>query len=240
MIVTCPSCTAKYRVRDDAVPAEGAQLRCPECATMFLAHRPAQHDRELTDAIDRLTKQNHEAETRVRDLEKRLRDVNAEAERQKAEFRRLNEEAGHALSLRDRELADLRAELARRTSDRAELDELKEALINAQKVSGRLTTELDTQRGVIAHLQEELVRARQAQASTQGPTGGAAVDEQVLSLIEAVTPLLWGLDQAVRYLEPFAQREPALAGHVRHLQLLAGVLKRLSDATSTRDPERMS
>lgn len=235
MIVTCPSCNAKYRVRDDAVPAEGAQLRCPECSTMFLAHRPAHDDRELTDAIERLTKQNHEAETRVRDLEKRVRDVTAEAERQKAEFRRLNEEAGHALSLRDRELADLRAELARRAGNQAEIDELKEALINAQKVSGRLTNELDTQRGIIAHLQDELIRARQAQAAAP-PVPSHAPNEQVLSLVEAVSPLLWGLDQAIHYLEPFAASEPTLAGHVRHLQLLAGVLKRLRDAADERRP----
>lgn len=233
MIVTCPSCNAKYRVRDDAVPAKGAQLKCPECGTMFLAHRPAHDDRELTEAIDRLTKQNHEAEARVRDLEKRVRDVSNDAERQKAELRRANEEAGRALALRDRELADLRAELARRPDASAalqELAELKEALINAQKVSSRLTNELDTQRGVIAHLQDELVRARQGAPAT----GGGNLDEQVLSLIAAVNPMLWGLDQVIRYLEPFAATEPALAGHLRHLQLLAGVLKRLSDATSER------
>lgn len=230
MIVTCPSCNAKYRVRDDAVPAKGAQLKCPECATLFLAHRPAHDDRELTDAIDRLTRQNHEAEARVRDLEKRVKDVTAEGERQRAELTRRNEEAGRALAQRDRELQDLRAELSRRPDHTAELVELKEALIQAQKVSGHLGAELDTQRGVIAHLQDELRRAREQGGGGEGTHDGGGANAQVLSLIAAVNPMLWGLDQAIRYLEPFAANEPSLAAHLRHLQLLAGVLKRLSDA----------
>lgn len=266
MIVTCPSCNAKYRVRDDAVPQGGAQLKCPECDTMFLAHRPAHNDRELTDAIDRLTKQNHEAEARIRDLEKRVKDVASDSERQKADFRRLNEEAGRALSTRDREIADLKAELTRSREDRgesdrraeqlraydakvqqlarelqgtrdeldrmrlnsanaAELAEVKQALMSAQVGAGRLTNELDSSRGVIAHLQEELQRARQ-----QNP-GPGSTPNAVLSLIGAVNPMLWGLDQAIRYLEPFASSEPTLANHVRQLQLLAGVLKRLAEAS---------
>lgn len=41
MIVTCPGCTSKYRVRNEAVPAEGARMRCPKCETLFLAKPPA-------------------------------------------------------------------------------------------------------------------------------------------------------------------------------------------------------
>lgn len=275
MIVTCPSCNAKYRVRDDAVPHAGAQLKCPECDTLFLAHRPAHNDRELTDAIDRLTKQNHEAEARIRDLEKRVKDVTSDADRQKAEFRRLNEEAGRALASRDREMGDLKAELARAREERgqsdaraeqlraydtkvqqlarelqaaqdelervkltsastAEVAELKDALVSAQKVSGRLTNELDASRGVIAHLQEELQRVRQQQATG----GGGPAPAALLTLIGAVNPMLWGLDQTIRYLEPFASNEPTLANHVRQLQLLAGVLKRLAEATGSA-PERL-
>ncbi len=255
MIVTCPSCNAKYRVRDDAVPHGGAQLKCPECSTMFLAHRPAHDDRELTSAIDRLTKQNHEAEGRIHDLEKRVKDVGSDAERQKAEFRRLNEEAGRALAVRDREIADLKQELARGSGQLVEISALKDALIHAQQTSARLTSELDSQRGVIAHLQEELQRARQSGGAVgRGPSGDTAALEQtvqqlrsqlddalqkvhraapdgpLLALIGAVSPMLWGLDQAIRYLEPFSANEPTLAAHLRQLQLLAGVLKRLTEA----------
>ena len=41
MIVTCPGCASKYRVRNEAVPAEGARMRCPKCETLFLAKPPA-------------------------------------------------------------------------------------------------------------------------------------------------------------------------------------------------------
>lgn len=296
MIVTCPSCNAKYRVRDDAVPHGGAQLKCPECDTLFLAHRPAHSDQELTDAIDRLTKQNHETEARVKDLEKRVKDVTADAERQKSEFRRLNEDAGRALVSRDREIADLQAQLARERADRGQADqraeqlrtyearvqqlarelqatqdelqrvrsnsvsvvevnELKEALVTAQKATGRVTSELNNAQGTIAHLQEELQRVRQmasggsaapspwyddevkrlraqlAEAMQKDREAGSVADPQLRSLIGAMSPMLWGLDQAIRYLEPFAPNEPSLANHVRQLQLLAGVLRRLAETT---------
>jgi hypothetical protein len=55
-----------------------------------------------------------------------------------------------------------------------------------------------------------------------------ALPPQQLALIGAVSPMLWGLEQAIRYLEPFAAGEPEMAGHLRQLQLLQGVLKRLA------------
>lgn len=44
MIVTCPGCSSKYRVRNEAVPAEGARMRCPKCQTLFLAKPPSGHE----------------------------------------------------------------------------------------------------------------------------------------------------------------------------------------------------
>ncbi|MCC7070425.1 MAG: zinc-ribbon domain-containing protein [Deltaproteobacteria bacterium] len=40
MIVTCPGCSSKYRVRNESVPADGARMRCPKCETLFLARPP--------------------------------------------------------------------------------------------------------------------------------------------------------------------------------------------------------
>ncbi|MCP4501330.1 MAG: hypothetical protein GY822_15335, partial [Deltaproteobacteria bacterium] len=42
MIVTCPGCSANYRVRNEAVPEGGARMKCPKCNTMFLAKPPPQ------------------------------------------------------------------------------------------------------------------------------------------------------------------------------------------------------
>lgn len=44
MIVTCPGCASKYRVRNEAVPPDGARMRCPKCETLFLAKPPAAGD----------------------------------------------------------------------------------------------------------------------------------------------------------------------------------------------------
>ena len=49
MIVTCPGCTSKYRVRNDAVPSEGARMRCPKCSTLFLAKPPSDPQQGLLD-----------------------------------------------------------------------------------------------------------------------------------------------------------------------------------------------
>jgi predicted Zn finger-like uncharacterized protein len=40
MIVTCPGCASKYRVKSDAVPDAGARMRCPKCETLFFARPP--------------------------------------------------------------------------------------------------------------------------------------------------------------------------------------------------------
>ncbi|MBN2357856.1 MAG: zinc-ribbon domain-containing protein [Deltaproteobacteria bacterium] len=39
MIVTCPGCNAKFRVKDETIPPGGAKMQCPKCATMFAARR---------------------------------------------------------------------------------------------------------------------------------------------------------------------------------------------------------
>jgi predicted Zn finger-like uncharacterized protein len=41
MVVTCPGCQARYRVRNETVPTEGARMRCPKCETLFMAMPPA-------------------------------------------------------------------------------------------------------------------------------------------------------------------------------------------------------
>lgn len=57
----------------------------------------------------------------------------------------------------------------------------------------------------------------------------SSVSPAIRSLIAAVGPMLWGLDQSVGYLEQFAANEATLAGHVKQLRLLQKVLQRLVD-----------
>lgn len=299
MIVTCPSCSAKYRVRDDAVPAEGAQLKCPECAQLFLAQRPKHNKDEMVQALERLTSAKEELERENHALHKRMADAESDFDRAKTEFHRANEEAGRALSQRDRELADMRGELERlrqsvanqqgqgmqlvayeqrvseltqkltRVHDELErvrsagaaagpeVAQMRDQLNKAQTVAGRLTSELDGARRAQAAaeqraqalegqlrqgqstptnplLEMEVQRLREQLAELSQGGGGGGVDANVMGLIAALAPMLWGLDQAIQYLHPFAATEPALATHVRQLQLLRGVLDKLAAATGNK------
>jgi predicted Zn finger-like uncharacterized protein len=44
VIVTCPKCSAKFRVQDEKVPDDGARLQCATCSTVFLALKPPKRD----------------------------------------------------------------------------------------------------------------------------------------------------------------------------------------------------
>lgn len=41
MIVTCPSCSSKYRINDEKIPGKGARISCPSCAHKFVVFREA-------------------------------------------------------------------------------------------------------------------------------------------------------------------------------------------------------
>lgn len=45
MILTCPACSARYRVKDELVPPSGKKVKCKKCGTVFRATR----DEEMAD-----------------------------------------------------------------------------------------------------------------------------------------------------------------------------------------------
>ncbi len=71
MIVTCPSCSSKYRVRDEAVAPEGAELQCPTCSAVFMAH-PPKADVGVAAALEKMSRARDVAEKRVAELERAL------------------------------------------------------------------------------------------------------------------------------------------------------------------------
>lgn len=276
MIVTCPGCSSKYRVRDEAVPAGGAELRCPTCNAVFMAHPPKHSETEIAGAVDKLTRAKeaaegklteaeqravdaerraHEAEARLQQTEAQLIVLTSELQGAKAEARgavvplenevtRLREElqrmSAHASASADAEvrLLQLTEELARAraaANHAPEIARLSEELNSAQITTGRLLTELEAERQKhaagegesrrAAELQQEVVRLRDELSRAGSRTG---TSERLTALIGAVAPMLWGLEQALQYLEPFAGNEPALANHVKQLQLLHGVLQHLA------------
>jgi len=215
MIVTCPQCNAKYRVRDEQVPDEGAELECPECATHFLAQRPT--EKELSVVVDKLKETRDKLlatiEQQKRELELMKSELEAarahnEAHRASGESARvqmdaLRNEAHREVRARDDEIARLRAELDVGSAECARL---------VQMTSEQ---ERETQR-----LKNELMKA-------QTSSGGAG--PELTALLAALPPMLWGLERAVEYLEPFAKSETTLDAHVRQLALLRGLLKKLAE-----------
>lgn len=288
MIVTCPGCSSKYRVRDEAVPQGGAELRCPTCNAVFMAHPPKHSENEIAGAVDKLTRAKETAEQKLAEVEQRRAELEhrlvdadrraqeAEARQQQAEaqvivltseLQGMKAEARGTVTPLENEIARLRDELqrvgaraataadaegrilqlteelarARAAANHApEIARLNDELQSAQITTGRLLTELEAERQKhgssdadahrIAELQGELMRLRD-DLSRAGPRAGAS--QNLMSLIAAVAPMLWGLEQALQYLEPFAGNEAALAGHVRQLQLLHGVLQRLAQEAAS-------
>lgn len=78
----------------------------------------------------------------------------------------------------------------------------------------------------VARLEDEIARLQAKLA--------AASSSPSAELIGAVGPLLWGLEQAVVHFAALAPCDPVSANHVRQLQILHAVLKRLVDATPQR------
>lgn len=255
MIVTCPSCTSKYRVRDDAVPPGGAELECPSCKSMFVAYPPkraigehtgvdqrgpvidpGERARELEAALTSMTAAREELMRRMRDKDVDIARLTARA------------------SAAEASVSTLTAELAaaqQRAAEGHELLALKQNTLDLQRRERALAADLDVANSLIASLKAEVqvlrggagaarVQAAQrieqlqadverlrGQAASQSTAAGTSTSTR--SLIAAVGPMLWGLEQSVGYLEQFAGNEPALAQHVKQLHLLQKVLKRLVD-----------
>lgn len=152
------------------------------------------------------------------------------------------------------EVTELRHELAtarQNSSPRAEFEALQRTWSDLRVAHQRLSDEHNADRGVIVHLQEELQRVRSASTHesvaqlerelvaaraevqrTREKTDLVAVEQEVMALVTALAPMLWALDQAVQYLSPFSVTEPVLSTHVRNLQLLSGVLRKLVDVAA--------
>lgn len=46
MIITCPDCSAKYKVRDELIPDQGKKVRCKKCSAVFRAYLDGRMDVE--------------------------------------------------------------------------------------------------------------------------------------------------------------------------------------------------
>ncbi|HEY4221398.1 MAG TPA: hypothetical protein VGO62_08645, partial [Myxococcota bacterium] len=190
-----------------------------------------------------LERRAHEAEARTQQLEAQIIvlrselqgahvDVRALVGPLESELQRLRDENARLL-VRSSSAADAEVRVLQLTEDVAraraqanhapEVERLTEELLSAQKTTGRLYTDLDVEKQTVARLHEELRQRTEAI-----PKNGAAVSDNLLSLVSAVGPMLWGLEQAIKYLEPFGAGEATLQSHVKQLQLLEKVLQRIA------------
>ncbi|PIR22608.1 MAG: hypothetical protein COV44_07220 [Deltaproteobacteria bacterium CG11_big_fil_rev_8_21_14_0_20_45_16] len=49
MILSCPSCSAKYQLADSKIKASGTKVRCPRCSHTFLVYQKGQEPEEIAD-----------------------------------------------------------------------------------------------------------------------------------------------------------------------------------------------
>jgi predicted Zn finger-like uncharacterized protein len=42
MIVSCPQCSSRYRIRDDKIQGAGARIKCPSCDHRFVVYRESE------------------------------------------------------------------------------------------------------------------------------------------------------------------------------------------------------
>jgi chromosome segregation ATPase len=201
---------------------------------------PAERSRELMAALTSMTAAREELMRRLRDKDAELARVAGRAHAAEASVARLTDDLGRA---------------QRMAGDSAELLSVKQHLLEVQRRERTMQADLEVANGLIASLQTE-VHILKGGTSTAAQTQAAQKVEQLQadvvrsqvaaqveamtsatnaaspsmrSLISAIGPMLWGLNQSVGYLEQFAANEATLAGHVKQLHLLEKVLKRLVD-----------
>ncbi len=237
MIVICPKCASKYRVRDEVIPDDGAEMLCPACDTRFVAKAPV-------PSYKAIKKQADEYERRALDAEQAKAKMQAELALSKTEHNR-------ALLAKDEELSQWRTDAATAKAGTAALTKditrLADELAAAQNTIAALKADLlaarentaklqqqqqmnDAQMGQVEHLRSESNRLREQLALLSNAltkAEGNLAKPAVQSLISAFGPMLWGLENAIRALDPLLSKDPSMATHLRQLQLLAGVLTRL-------------
>ncbi len=240
------------------VPAGGAELECPSCKVVFIAHPPRRDDTDVTTLADRMLRQKETSDQRLHDLEaslqrtlaardelnRRLHDKDIEIARSEA---RAQAADGSVNRLTD-ELRRLQQQASLGASDAAELVSIKHLLLESQRRERTTTADLEVANSLVTSLQIEVnaIKARAPSANFGRPADTSALQQRIealtaelaqaqassssssqRSLIAAIGPMLWGLDQSVGYLEQFAENEATLAGHVKQLRLLQKVLQRL-------------
>ncbi|MCA9563255.1 MAG: zinc-ribbon domain-containing protein, partial [Myxococcales bacterium] len=63
MIVECPECTSRYRVREEKLPAGGGNIQCPGCGAVFPAQAAKGSENDLVADLPSNTELSMKAAT---------------------------------------------------------------------------------------------------------------------------------------------------------------------------------
>ena len=54
MIVTCPSCNARYKINESKIKGRGAKITCPRCSHRFVVYREKASGPQIPDDVVKL------------------------------------------------------------------------------------------------------------------------------------------------------------------------------------------
>lgn len=230
MIVTCPACSSKFRVRNEDLGTEGVELKCQNCGQRFLAMPPEQSATpDLSSRLAALRKTHDEAIARAGDLEKVVSALRAELGEAKTalaqsnhalnEANQNNSDVGQLNSALLRSQRSAQALAGERDLLKAEVEKLTVRMTHMQSVPAPI----QSAPSAISNAEVDRLRAEIAQLQS------GAISDSLRNALASVRPLSWGLDQAIDYIEPFSTNQPQLAGHLKQLRLLRTLLKRFEE-----------
>lgn len=126
MIIECPSCQARYRIREEKLPAEGGGIKCPNCAHVFIVTL----DGQLADSKKADPAHGTEYNVAVRAAEAEIEQARAQAESQT-----LSATAGADTGAKKAALR-WKVRNAGLVFDFADIDSLKRWLANRESLDG--------------------------------------------------------------------------------------------------------
>lgn len=125
MIIECPSCQARYRIREEKLPAEGGGIKCPNCAHVFVVTP----DGQLGEAKKSIPPHGTEYNVAVRAAEAEIEQARAQVEPQASP-------AAPSESGAKKAVARWKVRNAGLVFDFADIDSVKRWLANRESLDG--------------------------------------------------------------------------------------------------------
>lgn len=168
MIIECPSCQARYRIREEKLPAEGGGIKCPNCAHVFVVTPDGQQVEPKRAVPEHGT-----------DYNVAVRAAEAEIEQARAQIAPQAAPAAPSDSSAKKTIARWKVRNAGLVFDFADLDSVKRWLANRESLDGvDASDDLGQTWSPVAAFDElnDLRTARKPSISLAGGPRDAALD----------------------------------------------------------------